>query len=383
METADPVALTQALIRCPTVTPAAEPALDLLEERLTALGFACRRLRFEGDGGSYPVDNLWAKLGSGHPHLAFAGHVDVVPTGAVEGWRNDPFAGEIVDGRIYGRGAADMKSGVASFVAAMARLVAEGGPNRGAVSLLITGDEESEAVNGTVKLLAWAAAQGERFDACLVGEPTCPERLGDTAKIGRRGSVSCRLTLRGRQGHTAYPHRADNAAHRLVAVLNHLIATPLDQGTDWFEPSNLQVTSIDIGNPAANVIPGEATARFNIRFNDRHSRDSLDAWLRREIATLAPEFELGVVGNAEAFVTAPGALSELLSASVEAETGLRPKLSTTGGTSDARFFPAHCPVIEFGLVGTTMHQTDENVAVADIEGLTRIYLRFVRQFLAA
>ena len=383
MDTADPVALTRALIRCPTVTPAAEPALDLLEERLTALGFTCRRLRFEGDGGSYPVDNLWAKLGSGHPHLAFAGHVDVVPTGAVEGWRNDPFAGEIVDGRIYGRGAADMKSGVASFVAAMARLVAEGGPNRGAVSLLITGDEESEAVNGTVKLLAWAAAQGERFDACLVGEPTCPERLGDTAKIGRRGSVSCRLTLRGRQGHTAYPHRADNAAHRLVAVLNHLIATPLDQGTDWFEPSNLQVTSIDIGNPAANVIPGEATARFNIRFNDRHSRDSLDAWLRREIATLAPEFELGVVGNAEAFVTAPGALSELLSASVEAETGLRPKLSTTGGTSDARFFPAHCPVIEFGLVGTTMHQTDENVAVADIEGLTRIYLRFVRQFLAA
>ena len=383
MDTADPVALTQALIRCPTVTPAAEPALDLLEERLTALGFACRRLRFEGDGGSYPVDNLWAKLGSGQPHLAFAGHVDVVPTGAPEAWRHQPFAGEIADGRIYGRGAADMKSGVAAFVAAMARLVAEGGPPQGAVSLLITGDEESEAVNGTVKLLAWAAAQGERFDACLVGEPTCPERLGDTAKIGRRGSVTCRLTVRGRQGHTAYPHRADNAAHRLVTVLNHLVATPLDEGTDWFEPSNLQVTSIDIGNPASNVIPGEASARFNIRFNDRHTRDSLDAWLRREIAALAPEFELSVVGNAEAFVTAPGALSELLAASVEAETGLRPQLSTSGGTSDARFFPAHCPVIEFGLVGTTMHQTDENVAVADIEGLTRIYLRFVRQFLAA
>ena len=195
--------------------------------------------------------------------------------------------------------------------------------------------------------------------------------------------MSCLLTLRGRQGHTAYPHRADNAAHRLVTVLNHLVATPLDEGTDWFEPSNLQVTSIDIGNPASNVIPGEASARFNIRFNDRHTRDSLDAWLRREIAALAPEFELSVVGNAEAFVTAPGALSELLAASVEAETGLRPQLSTSGGTSDARFFPAHCPVIEFGLVGTTMHQTDENVAVADIEGLTRIYLRFVRQFLAA
>ena len=382
MDTADPVALTQALVRCPTVTPDAGPALDLLQQRLEALGFACRRLRFEG-GGTYPVDNLYAKLGQGGRHLAFAGHVDVVPPGARDAWRHDPFAGAIEDGRLYGRGTADMKSGVAAFVAAMARLVAEGGPRGGAVSLLITGDEESEAVNGTAKLLAWAAGQGERFDACLVGEPTCPERLGDTAKIGRRGSVTCRLTVRGRQGHTAYPQRADNAAHRLVAVLGHLIAAPLDQGTDWFEPSNLQVTSIDVGNPAANVIPGEATARFNIRFNDRHNRDSLDAWLRGQIAPLAPEFELSVLGNAEAFVTAPGALSELLAASIEAETGLRPALSTSGGTSDARFFPPYCPVIEFGLVGTTMHQANEHVAVADIEGLTRIYQRFVRSFLAA
>ncbi len=381
MDARDPVALTQALVRCPTVTPDAGPALDLLQQQLEALGFTCRRLEFEG-GGSYPVDNLWAKLGTGGRHLAFAGHVDVVPPGASQSWRHDPFAGEIEAGRLYGRGSADMKSGVAAFVAAMARLVAEGGATDGSVSLLITGDEESEAANGTVKMLAWAVEQGERYDACLVGEPSCPQRLGDTMKIGRRGSVTCRLTVRGRQGHSAYPQRADNAAHRLVSVLAHLIATPLDQGTEWFEPSNLQVTSIDIGNPAANVIPGEATARFNIRFNDRHTRDSLDDWLRRQIAPLAPEFELAVLGNAEAFVTAPGALSELLAASVEAETGLRPALSTTGGTSDARFFPPYCPVIEFGLVGTTMHQVDEHVAVADIEGLTRIYQRFVRQFLA-
>ena len=381
MATTDAVALTQALVRCPTVTPDAGPALDLLQSRLEPLGFVCHRLRFDGDG-SYPVDNLFAKLGQGGRHLAFAGHVDVVPPGARDGWADDPFAGVIRDGRLYGRGAADMKSGVASFVAAAARYVAEDGPPAGSLSLLITGDEEREAVNGTVKLLAWAIERGERFDACLVGEPTCPERLGDTMKIGRRGSVTCELKVRGRQGHTAYPQRADNAAHRLVAVLSHLIATPLDQGTDWFEPSNLQITSIDIGNPASNVIPGEATARFNIRFNDRHSRDSLEAWLNGQIAPLAPDYTLTVVGNAEAFVTAPGELTELLARSVELETGLRPELSTTGGTSDARFFPSHCPVVEFGLVGTTMHQADEHVAVVDIEGLTRTYQRFLRLFFA-
>jgi succinyl-diaminopimelate desuccinylase len=382
METADPVALTQALVRCPTVTPDAGPALDLLQGRLEPLGFTCRRLVFDGGGGSYPVDNLYAKLGRGGRHLAFAGHVDVVPSGPREAWADDPFAGEIRDGRLFGRGAADMKSGVATFVAAAARLVEQDGLEQGSLSLLITGDEEREAVNGTVKLLAWAVERGERFDACVVGEPTCPERLGDTAKIGRRGSVTCELVVRGRQGHTAYPQRADNAAHRLLAVLQHLLATPLDQGTDWFEPSNLQVTSIDIGNAAGNVIPGEATARFNVRFNDRHTRASLEAWLRREIAPLAPDHALAVVGNAEAFVTAPGELTELLSRSVELETGLRPALSTSGGTSDARFFPAFCPVVEFGLVGPTMHQANEHVSTADIEGLTRIYLRFLRLFFA-
>ena len=382
MDARDPVALSQALVRCPTVTPDAGGALDVLEGALRPLGFDCRRLRFEGSGGSYPVDNLLATMGTGGRHLAFSGHVDVVPPGAREGWRHDPFAGVVEDGRLFGRGAADMKSGVGAFAAAAARLAAEGWPAHGRVSLLITGDEERESVNGTVKLLAWAAEQGLRFDAGLVGEPTSVERLGDSAKIGRRGSVSCTLTIRGRQGHTAYPHRADNAAHRVVAVLDRLIASPLDEGTAWFQPSNLQVTSIDVGNPAANVIPGEATARFNIRFNDRHDRESLEAWLRGEIGPLAPDYLLEVIGNAEAFVTEPGPLSELLADSIEAETGLRPELTTTGGTSDARFFPPYCPVVEFGLVGTTMHQTDEHVSVTDIEGLTRIYQEFLRRFLA-
>lgn len=381
MPTIDPVELTRALVRCPTVTPDAGAALDLLTATLTPVGFRCRRLRFEGDG-SYPVDNLFATLGEGRPHLAFAGHVDVVPPGERARWRLDPFAGEVVEGRLYGRGAADMKSGVAAFVAAVAGLVARECLPKGSVSLLITGDEEGEAVNGTAKLLAWAEAEGHRFDACLVGEPTCPERLGDTAKIGRRGSASCRLAVHGRQGHTAYPQRADNAAHRLVRVLQELTTARLDEGTEWFEPSNLQVTSIDIGNPAANVVPGEATARFNIRFNDRHTRMSLERWLHERIGPLAPDYDLVVAGNAEAFLTEPGHLSELLSAAVESRTGRRPTLSTTGGTSDARFVQRYCPVIEFGLVGTTMHQADEHVAVADIRDLAGIYEAFLQRFLA-
>jgi succinyl-diaminopimelate desuccinylase len=373
----DPVALTQALVRCATVTPDAGPALDLLQGLLEPLGFACHRLRFEGHG-SYPVDNLFAKRGQGRPHLAFAGHVDVVPPGERERWALDPFAGEVRDGKLYGRGAADMKSGVAAFVAAAARQK----DLPGSVSLLVTGDEEGDAVNGTAKLLEWAHEQGERFDGCIVGEPTCPEHLGDIAKIGRRGSLSGRLVVRGRQGHTAYPQRADNAAHRLVAVLDRLVNAPLDEGTAWFQPSNLQVTSIDIGNPASNVIPGEASARFNIRFNDRHTKASLERWLHEQIAPLAPDYALEVASNAEAFVTEPGPLSETLAASVEAETGIRPRLDTAGGTSDARFVQRYCPVIEFGLVGTTMHQANEHVAIADIEGLTRIYERFLGRFLA-
>ncbi|HEX6012748.1 MAG TPA: succinyl-diaminopimelate desuccinylase [Geminicoccaceae bacterium] len=378
----NPVALTQALVRCPTVTPDAGPALDLLQGCLAPLGFARHRVRFEGDG-TYSVDNLFAKLGQGAPHLAFGGHVDVVPPGERGRWTLDPFSGEVRDGRLYGRGAADMKSGVAAFVAAVARLVARGGLPRGSVSFLITGDEESEAVNGTVKLLAWAAERGERFDGAVVGEPTSVERLGDTVKIGRRGSLVADLVVRGRQGHTAYPQRADNAAHRLLAVLERLVATPLDAGTAWFQPSNLQVTSVDVGNPAGNVIPGEARARLNIRFNDLHTAASLERWLREQVVLLAPDHELAITSNAEAFVTAPGELSELLARAVEAETGQRPVPNTLGGTSDARFFRRYCSVVELGLVGTTMHQADEHVAVADIEGLTRIYEAFLWRFLDA
>lgn len=377
----DPVALTRDLVRCPSVTPDAGTALDLLEATLAGLGFRCARLRFEGDG-SYPVDNLFAKRGEGSPHLAFAGHVDVVPPGDAARWRHAPFAGEIEEGRLYGRGAADMKSGVAAFVGAAAAHLARVGTPAGSISLLITGDEEADAVNGTVKLLEWAAAQGERFDACIVGEPTCPGALGDTVKIGRRGSLTGRLTVRGSQGHTAYPHRADNAAHRLVAVLDRLIGTALDEGTPWFDASNLQVTSIDIGNAASNVIPAEATARFNIRFNDRHTRASLEAWLRAQIAPLAPDYTLEVSGNAEAFITEPGPLSESLAEAIWSTTGRRPALNTTGGTSDARFIQRYCPVVEFGLVGTTMHQVDEHVAVEDILGLARIYEAFLDRFLA-
>jgi succinyl-diaminopimelate desuccinylase len=378
----DPVELTRELIRRPSVTPDASEALDVVQEALAGLGFACHRVPFEGDG-SYPVDNLYARLGEGRPHLLFAGHVDVVPPGDPSRWTVDPFGGELRDGQVWGRGAADMKSGVASFVAAVARHVGRHGPPAGSVSLLITGDEEAQAVNGTVKVLEWAAARGERWDGCVVGEPTCPARLGDVAKIGRRGTLSARITVRGRQGHTAYPQRADNAAHRLVAVLHRLIAARLDEGTDAFEPSHLQVTTVDVGNRATNVIPGEATAWVNIRFNDLHTRESLERWLREQAAAEAPDVELEAFSNAEAFLTEPGPLTETLAAAVEEVTGARPELNTKGGTSDARFVRRHCPVVEFGLVGATLHQADERVAAADIEGLTRIYEAFLRRFLAA
>jgi len=276
-----------------------------------------------------------------------------------------------------------MKSGVGCFVAAVARHLERHGSPAGSVALLITGDEEADAVNGTAKLLEWAAAEGEAFDACVVGEPTCPERLGDVAKMGRRGSLDARLTVRGRQGHTAYPGRADNAAHRLVAVLTDLRSAPLDEGTEFFQPSNLEVTSIDVGNPAGNVIPGEAGARLNIRFNDRHTRVSLERDLRARIAALAPDFDLNVRCNAEAFHTRPGRLTEVLAASVEEVTGLRPELNTLGGTSDARFVQRYCPVVEFGLVGATLHQADERVTLGDIEGLTRIYEALLRRYLVS
>ncbi|MCB2053887.1 MAG: succinyl-diaminopimelate desuccinylase [Geminicoccaceae bacterium] len=374
MPAIDPVTLTAELIRCPSVTPADAGAQVLLGDVLSDLGFEVHHLPFND------VPNLFATIGRGAPHLLFAGHTDVVPPGDSSSWSVDPFAAVTVDGQLIGRGAADMKSGIAAFVAAVARHRA-GGARGGTISLLITGDEEGPAIDGTVRVLDWARDQGLVFDGCIVGEPTCPAVLGEMAKIGRRGSLTGRLTVRGRQGHTAYPARADNAAHKLVAMLRALIDEPLDAGNERFEPSTLQVATIDIGNPATNVVPGEAKAVFNIRFNDEHDRTSLEALIRRRCAGVASEFALLFEGNADPFLTTPGRLTELLAEAVESVTGRRPVFSTSGGTSDARFVSRHCPVVEFGIVGATMHQSDERVAVRDIEGLTAIYEAFLDRFL--
>lgn len=367
----DPVALTQALVRCASVTPADAGAMDLLQRTLEPLGFACTRLRFGA------IENLFARIGTTGPHLCFAGHTDVVPPG--QGWSFDPFAAEIHDGVLYGRGAADMKSGVAAFVAAAAARLAEG-PPRGSISLLITGDEEGDARDGTVRVLEWMAANGQLPDFCLVGEPTSVAALGDTIKIGRRGSLNAAITVRGVQGHAAYPQRADNPTHRLVRALAELTAEPPDAGTEWFEASTLQVTSIDVGNTATNVIPGHATARLNIRFNDRHTEASLTARLADVLARHAPDHMLAVDCSGEAFLTRPGPDVARLSAAIARATNRTPTLDTGGGTSDARFIARHCPVAEFGLVGTSMHKANEHVAVAQIAQLTEAYRQVIKAF---
>ncbi len=377
----DPVALTRELVRCPSVTPDAEVAIERCRRVLAEAGFACTRLDFATAGPRVP--NLVATIGEGRPHLVLNGHLDVVPPGDPARWSVDPFAGEIRDGLLFGRGAADMKSGVAALIAAAVRHRARGGPPRGRLSLFLTGDEEGPAVDGTVRLVAWAVEHGLAPDACLVGEPTSLERPGDLAKIGRRGSLTAYLRVRGRQGHTAYPHRADNAAHRLVGILGALLTVRLDEGTAWFEPSSLQIASIDVGNPAANVIPGEARAVLNIRFNDRHSGASLERRLRALLEALGGEVELATVVGAEPFRTEEGPLTDALARAVEEVTGHRPRLDTSGGTSDARFFAPHCPVVELGLPGPTLHQVDEHVRVADIETLTRIYEAFLDRYFAA
>jgi succinyl-diaminopimelate desuccinylase len=370
-ELTDPVPLTQALIRCPSVTPADHGALAVVEDALTRLGFRCRRLTFE-ERGTAPVDNLYARLGTGAPNLAFAGHTDVVPPGNTLAWRFAPFSGELIDGSIYGRGAVDMKGAIAAFIAATARFLTGMRP-AGSISFLITGDEEGPAVNGSRKLLAWLKEQGETLDACLVGEPTNPTRLGEMIKIGRRGSLSGELIVPGVQGHTAYPERADNPIPRLLAMLGALTAEPLDGGSEHFQPSELVLTSVDVGNATSNLIPAEARATFNVRFNDRHSAGSLEARLRRLLDGVGGRYALQTRASAEAFVTQPGPLTDLLASLIEHELGLLPELSTAGGTSDARFIKDVCPVVEFGLVGATIHQVDEHVAVADLETLTRIY----------
>jgi succinyl-diaminopimelate desuccinylase len=378
----DPVALAAELIRRPSVTPKDEGAIDVVAASLEGLGFVCHPLTFAGGGGE-PIRNLYARLGGGRPNLCFAGHTDVVPTGPEEGWSFDPFAGLLRDGVLCGRGAVDMKGAIAAFVCAAQRFLAERGPEfGGSISCLITGDEEGAAINGTVKVLDWLASRGETLDACIVGEPTSAERLGDMIKIGRRGSLTGRLTVHGVQGHTAYPHLADNAAHRLVAMLHALATAELDQGSAHFQPSTLQVATIDIGNPAANVIPATARAVFNIRFGDRWSGETLRRWLTDELDRVGGRYTLDATVGGDSFLTPSGRVSDCLDAAIRQVTGRSPELSTTGGTSDARFIQAHCPVAEFGLVGQTMHKADERVELADLAALTEIYRAFLDFYFA-
>ncbi len=368
--TLDPVALTQALIRCPSVTPADAGALGVVADAAAGLGFTVHRLAFDG------TPNLFARRGAAGPHLCFAGHTDVVPPGEAA-WSADPFGGVLRDGAVWGRGACDMKGAVAAFLAAVAAQ-----PASGSISLLITGDEEGPATGGTVRVLEWMGAHGHLPDFCLVGEPTNPAQLGEVIKIGRRGSLNARVTVAGVQGHVAYPARVDNPVHRLVGALADLTAAPLDAGTDWFEPSSLQVTSVDVGNPATNLVPAAAHARLNIRFNDRHTGASLEAWLQAVLARHAERSALDVSVSGEAFLTTPGPQTELLARAVREVTGISPRLDTGGGTSDARFISRYCPVAEFGLVGATMHMADEHVPVTDLRRLTAVYRAVLHAFLS-
>ncbi|WCK02317.1 succinyl-diaminopimelate desuccinylase [Agrobacterium tumefaciens] len=393
MTTTDPVANLAALIRCPSVTPAEGGALSLLDTLLSPLGFRVDRI-VASEAGTPDVENLYARLGTEGPHLMFAGHTDVVPVGDEAAWSHPPFSADIAGGEMYGRGAVDMKGGIACFVAAIARHIEKHGKPQGSVSFLITGDEEGPSINGTSKLLEWAAAKGETWDACVVGEPTNPDQLGDMIKIGRRGSLSGRITVHGVQGHAAYPHLADNPIRGLLQLTHALMHPAFDRGTDNFQPSNLEVTTIDTGNAATNVIPARATAAFNIRFNDTWTAESLRAEIIRRLDAAAAEGELRpdrapvkyeivwADRPSHVFLTRNNALISSLSGAVEAVTGKEPKLSTTGGTSDARFIKDYCPVVEFGLVGQTMHMVDERVAVADLETLTRIYETFIERWFA-
>ena len=377
----DPVQLTADLIRCPSVTPTEGGALRLLESLLNSAGFTCVRV----DRGK--VSNLFARWGQGRNGRTFGfnGHTDVVPVGNPDDWSVDPFGAEIRDGIMYGRGATDMKSGVAAFAAAAVDFVSDTPPD-GSIVLAITGDEEGPAVDGTVALLDWMAANGEQIDHCLVGEPTCPNKMGEMMKIGRRGSMTAFITAKGTQGHSAYPQRANNPLPILVKLLDNLATHQLDNGTEHFDASTLAITTVDVGNPANNVIPAAGRATVNIRFNDAHSSASLTGWLNAQAAAAAKDSGVNITieqqVSGESFFTPPGELSQLIAASVKAETGVNPVMSTSGGTSDARFVKAHCPVVEFGLVGKTMHQVDECVPIEQINQLKSIYLRILRDYFA-
>lgn len=379
----DPLEIAIELIRCPSVTPKDEGALDVLEKWLIPLGFRPERMRFSEEG-TPDIDNLYARLGTEAPHFCFAGHTDVVPVGDEAAWSVDPFAGEVKAGRLFGRGAADMKGAIAAFVAAAARLTRDG--FAGSISLLITGDEEGPGINGTAKMLKKLASRGETIDHCLLGEPTSVAKLGDTMKIGRRGSLNGWLTVKGTQGHVAYPHLADNPIPRLLEMLRRLDARVLDKGNAHFQPSNFEVTSVDVGNATTNIIPAAARAMMNIRFNDTHTGASLEAWMRGVFDQVTQEmggsytFETKLTGNA--FITEPGPFSALIARSVETVTGLAPEASTSGGISDARFIRAHAPVVEFGLANETMHKVDEQVPAGDIAKLADIYETILRGYFA-
>ncbi|HEY7242711.1 MAG TPA: succinyl-diaminopimelate desuccinylase [Xanthobacteraceae bacterium] len=383
---ADPVTLARDLIRCPSVTPAEGGALALIETVLKEVGFEVHRTIF-AEPGTAPVENLYARIGNTTPHLVFAGHTDVVPPGNAASWTHPPFAGEISGDTLYGRGAVDMKGAVACAVSAtLQHLAASGGKPQGSISFLITGDEEGIAVNGTVKLLAWASERGERFDHCILGEPSNANVIGDTVKIGRRGSLNGVLVVKGMQGHVAYPARAENPVRGLVTVMSALMATPLDHGSAHFDPSNLEFTSIDIGNQVVNLIPAEARARFNIRFNDCHSQTSLKTLVERIAAKAAGDRVRWQIdwepSNADSFLLQGGELLDLLTKAVKTVTGRSPALSTSGGTSDARFIKHYCPVIEFGLVGQSMHQVDERTSLTDLTMLTAVYRALLDDYFA-
>jgi len=381
---ADPVAITRDLLRCPSVTPAEGGALAFIEKTLKGAGFAVHRMTFR-EPGTDDVENLYARIGTAKPNLIFAGHTDVVPPGDEKAWKHPPFSAAVADGELYGRGAVDMKGGIACAIAAVLDYLGQkGGKPKGSISFLITGDEEGIAVNGTPKLLKWAAERGEKFDHCILGEPSNQQKLGDTIKVGRRGSLNGHLMVTGKQGHVAYPQRAENPVRGLVTLIAALQAEPLDQGSAQFAPSHLEFTSIDVGNKTVNLIPGEARARFNIRFNDKHTLDSLKKLIEQR-ATKAADGKIRFAfqwepSNASVFVTKSGPFTELVANAVSEVTSRKPELSTTGGTSDARFITAYCPVVEFGLVGQTMHAVDERVSLADLQALTAIYRKIIDRY---
>ncbi len=382
----DPIALAQALIRCDSVTPTDAGALAVVASALVPSGFTCHRMTFS-EPGTPDIDNIYARRGTSGPNLCFAGHTDVVPVGDAAAWTAPPFAADIREGVLTGRGAVDMKGAIACFIAAANRHIASHPDRPGSISFLITGDEEGPAINGTAKVLEWLIARGETLDACLVGEPSNPLALGDEIKIGRRGSLNGDLVVHGVQGHAAYPAKASNPVPQLVRLLDRLATQRLDSGTAHFEPSNLEVTVIDVANTATNIIPARARAAFNVRYNDLHTRAAIEDWVRMQLEAAAGDrpirYDVTFSGTGSVFRTKPGPLVATLTGAIHAVTGRTPALTTGGGTSDARFIQAHCPVVEFGLVNATIHQVDERVPLSDLETLTRIYERFIADYFAA